>query len=100
MMPAKAAVAATFALVVSASVPLLELQGSHWIEPVTGMRFVLLPSGTFTMGSSPDERWRELQETPHEVMVSRRVFRYTHGSAGRGFSLGFRVVREPRSDRP
>ena len=78
MMAAKAGVAAALALLVSTSVPLLEPNGSGWIDPVTGMRFVLLPHGTFTMGSPSTERWREPQETPHEVTLSRRVFLGVH----------------------
>ena len=78
MIAAKAGVAVTLAFVVSASIPLLEPKGSGWVDPVTGMRFVLLPSGTFTMGSPRDERWRESQETPHEVTLPRRVFMGVH----------------------
>ena len=42
-----------------------------WTEPVTGMRFVLVPAGSFTMGSPPAEPGREAQETPHHVTLSR-----------------------------
>src|SRR5690606_39187606 len=42
-----------------------------WVEPVTGMRFVHLPRGTFTMGSPPDEPGREDQERQHEVTIAR-----------------------------
>lgn len=68
----------TLALVVSATVPLLEPQGGGWVDPVTGMRFVLLSQGTFTMGSPPGERWREAQEVPHEVTLSRPVHMGVH----------------------
>lgn len=78
MIASRTGVAATLALVISASAPLLEPQGSDWVDPVTGMRFVLLPAGTFTMGSPPDERWREAQERRHEVTLPRRVFMGVH----------------------
>jgi len=43
----------------------------EWVEPVTGMRFVHVPSGTFTMGSPPGEPGREDQERQHEVTIER-----------------------------
>ncbi len=42
-----------------------------WTEPVTGMRFVLVPAGSFTMGSPAAETGREAQETPHRVTLTR-----------------------------
>jgi len=72
-MRANAGVAATLAVIVAASVPLLEPKKADWVEPITGMRFVLLPQGTFTMGSPDEERWREPQEVQHDVTLSRRV---------------------------
>lgn len=38
------------------------------------MPFVLLPAGTFTMGSPAGERWRESQEVAHAVSLSCPVF--------------------------
>ena len=35
-----------------------------------GMEFVLLPSGSFMMGSPPSEDYRDEAETPHEVTLS------------------------------
>jgi formylglycine-generating enzyme required for sulfatase activity len=78
MSATRAGCAVTLALLVSASAPLREPQASGWVEPVTGMRFVLLPSGTFTMGSPDSQRWREPQETAHEVTISRRIFLGVH----------------------
>jgi formylglycine-generating enzyme required for sulfatase activity len=49
-----------------------------WIEPVTGMPFVLLPAATFTMGSPAGERWREPQEVEHAVSLSRALFMGVH----------------------
>jgi formylglycine-generating enzyme required for sulfatase activity len=42
-----------------------------WTEPVTGLEFVLLPAGSFEMGSPAGEPGRELQETPHRVTLTR-----------------------------
>jgi hypothetical protein len=47
--------AATAAFVLASTAPLQDLPGRAWVEPVTGMRFVLLPAGSFTMGSPPGE---------------------------------------------
>ena len=41
-----------------------------WTEPATGMRFVLVPSGSFEMGSEPGEAGREAQEVRHRVTIS------------------------------
>jgi len=43
----------------------------RWIEPVTGMAFVEVPAGTFTMGSPGDEPGREAQERRHAVTILR-----------------------------
>lgn len=42
-----------------------------WTEPTTGIVFVEIPAGRFTMGSPPDEPQREAQETQHDVTISR-----------------------------
>jgi formylglycine-generating enzyme required for sulfatase activity len=67
-------VVATVALTLSAPPTLLGPTGRKWVEPVTGMRFVLLPGGTYQMGSPPGERWRESQEVLHEVTISRPIY--------------------------
>lgn len=41
--------------------------GSAWVEPVTGMQFVWIPSGCFNMGSEKD---RDDQKPVHSVCVS------------------------------
>jgi formylglycine-generating enzyme required for sulfatase activity len=43
----------------------------RWVEPATGMAFVEIPAGTFTMGSPGDEPGREAQERQHAVTISR-----------------------------
>ena len=73
-----ARVAVAVAFVRSATTALQENPGPVWVEPVTGMRFVLLPSGAFTMGSPAGERWREPQEVEHAVSLSRPVFMGIH----------------------
>jgi formylglycine-generating enzyme required for sulfatase activity len=47
-------------------------------EPVTGMEMVLLPAGTFSMGSPPDEPGREPGETLHRVALSRPFYLGRH----------------------
>lgn len=44
---------------------------SVWAAPKTGMVFVLLDAGSFTMGSPSTESMREEQETPHRVTLTR-----------------------------
>ena len=43
----------------------------RWTEPVTGMAFVEIPAGSFTMGSPDDEPGREAQERQHAVTIAR-----------------------------
>jgi sulfatase modifying factor 1 len=42
-----------------------------WTEPVTGMRFLAVPAGSFRMGSPSGEPMREAQESAHEVTLTR-----------------------------
>ena len=39
-----------------------------------GMEFILIPSGTFTMGSPPDEPYRGSSEVQHRVSISRPFY--------------------------
>ncbi len=41
------------------------------IPGLSGMKFVSIPAGTFTMGSPPDEPGRQEGETPHRVTLTR-----------------------------
>ncbi len=45
-----------------------------WTDPVSGIEFVDVPSGTFTMGSPQDELGREAQEVAHEVTLTRPFY--------------------------
>ncbi|HZI95386.1 MAG TPA: formylglycine-generating enzyme family protein [Patescibacteria group bacterium] len=45
-----------------------------WIEPTTGMVFVLIKSGDFVMGSTAQEPGREPAELPHLVRVSKDFY--------------------------
>ncbi len=45
-----------------------------WREPVTGMDFVYIPPGRFTMGSPPGEPSRQDDEVEHEVEISRGFY--------------------------
>ncbi len=42
-----------------------------------GMTFVLIPSGTFTMGSPPEEPFRGSSETRHQVTISKPFYMQT-----------------------
>jgi formylglycine-generating enzyme required for sulfatase activity len=44
------------------------------VDPLTGMSFVLLPAGTFTMGSPATEVGREPQERQHRVTIGRAFY--------------------------
>jgi sulfatase modifying factor 1 len=49
-------------------------------KPVTnslGMEFALIQSGTFTMGSPPDEPYRDSSEVQHRVSISRPFYMQT-----------------------
>ncbi|MDG4597382.1 MAG: bifunctional serine/threonine-protein kinase/formylglycine-generating enzyme family protein [Candidatus Contendobacter sp.] len=41
--------------------------GQNYTEPTTGMEFVWIPQGCFTMGSPETEKGRSTNETPHRV---------------------------------
>jgi len=42
---------------------------NSWIDPLTGMKFLFIPGGTFLMGSHLSEKNRFINETLHEVKV-------------------------------
>lgn len=46
-------------------------------SPALGAAFVLIPAGTFTMGSPADEPGRFPDETPHRVTISRAFYMQT-----------------------
>lgn len=45
-----------------------------WFENLLGIRFVLVPPGTFTMGSAEAEAGRDGDETPHQVTISKPFY--------------------------
>src|SRR3990172_11066487 len=45
-----------------------------WVEPATGMRFVRVPAGSFTMGTPPGVPGREPEEIPHEGTLTRDFY--------------------------
>ena len=47
-------------------------------DPYTRMAFVLIPAGTFTMGTPPSEPKREEQEAQHQVTLPRAFYLATH----------------------
>lgn len=61
--------------------------GKPWQEPLSGIAFVWIPGGCFTMGSSPDAEGRDADEDPmHSVCLS-------------GFWLGEREVTQQQWQR-
>ncbi len=45
-----------------------------WIEAATGLRFVRVPAGSFTMGTPPGVDGREAEEVPHRVTLTRDFY--------------------------
>ena len=41
-----------------------------YVEPVTGMRFLGVPGGSFVMGTPPGVAGREAEEVPHRVTLT------------------------------
>jgi len=50
------------------------VRAADWIEPVTGIPFVLIRPGSFLMGSPAGEAQRGADETPHEVRITRPFY--------------------------
>lgn len=48
-----------------------------WFDNGLGMRFVLVPAGTFRMGAGPEEKNGDARDTPHEVTLSRAFYLQT-----------------------
>lgn len=47
------------------------------VDPLTGMRFALIPAGSFVMGTPPSEPQREAQERPHRVTLTHPFYMAT-----------------------
>jgi formylglycine-generating enzyme len=45
-----------------------------WTEPFTGIEFVPIPRGEFTMGSQPGEVNRQDDEVPHRVVIAKPFY--------------------------
>ena len=56
-----------------------------------GMEFVLIPAGTFTMGSPVYEAFRNEGETPHQVTISRPFYLQTTQAL---LKFGIRILKE------
>jgi formylglycine-generating enzyme required for sulfatase activity len=61
-------------LCLTALVLLLTLTPPRHEDPLTGMPFVLLPAGAFTMGSPETEAAREAQERRHRVTIGKPFY--------------------------
>lgn len=64
-------------LLVSISLSSLILASEKTFKNSLGMEFVLIPSGTFIMGSPADETSRDKGETAHRVSISRPFYMQT-----------------------
>jgi formylglycine-generating enzyme required for sulfatase activity len=64
----------SFLLALVASVAACARHASTYTEPRTGLRFVLIGSGAFMMGSSSGEEGRQADETLHRVVISRPFY--------------------------
>ena len=60
-------------LVLLAGSPTFGQQPKEIINSI-GMKLVLIPAGTFTMGSPMEEVGRQANETPHEVTISKSYY--------------------------
>ncbi len=47
---------------------------SYWNEPVTGMVFVQIPGGNFTMGNLEGDSLSSNEERKHEVIISKNFW--------------------------
>jgi len=55
----------------------VEIQAPEEFTNSIGMKFVLIPAGTFVMGSPPDEEDRDDDEEQHEVTISKPFYLQT-----------------------
>ncbi len=54
--------------------PASDLEPFRTVRNRLGMEFVLIPAGSFTMGSPPDEPYRDPGEIQHRVIISKPFF--------------------------
>lgn len=103
ILPARTLVLHTFAIILAIFLPAWSIQAQAETTPKTfkhslGMTFVLLPAGTFMMGSPPAEPLRGKGETRHQVTLTRPFYMQTtevtldqwRPLMGRGFLLRWR----------
>lgn len=57
----------------SLKTPVPEKQGADFANSI-GMKFKLIPAGTFMMGSPPDEKGSQDDERQHQVTISKPYF--------------------------
>jgi len=60
------------------STPSLQANGKIFESPHTGMKFVRIEGGSFTMGTPADEEFREADETQHQVLISQPFYLGTY----------------------
>lgn len=65
----------TVTIIISVSAPVLSVENTF--TNALGIEFVLIPSGTFNMGSPPNERFRSDSEVLHPVTISRPFYMQT-----------------------
>jgi formylglycine-generating enzyme required for sulfatase activity len=67
-----------FMAIASASVAIVSAAQARRSDPLTSMPFVLLPAGSFQMGSPESERDREAQERRHAVSIAKPFYLGIH----------------------
>lgn len=66
-----------FALLALAETPRVSEGAKTFSSPTIGVKFILIPAGTFTMGSPLDELGRNNDESQHKVVISRAFYLQT-----------------------
>ena len=56
------------------SAPTVVTEPREFISPTNGMKFVRIPKGKFTMGSPKSEKGHRVDETEHEVVLSKDFY--------------------------
>ncbi len=75
-LPVRSPVAAPAPAPTSASISGKQ-KADSFVSPTLGAKFVLIPAGTFTMGSPVGEKGRSRAETPHPVTISEPFYMQT-----------------------
>jgi formylglycine-generating enzyme required for sulfatase activity len=80
-----------FLLLVVSATACAEQPAPRWVEPTTGMEFVLVPAGNFVAGSPSSETGHQDDEVLYPVRIGRPLYVGTHEVTKRQWSM----VMEP-----